>query len=260
MKSDLIKRGGAALLWLIPCVLCALYGVIVFLGGSGTSFFLVWLAGAGVCFLMMLAKFFGIWEKVPKALRKVSFATLWLALAFFLFVEGFILSGFSARGENGLDYIIVPGARVYASGPSVVLKYRLDKALEYLAENPETVCIVSGGQGGNEPFAEAVGMKDYLVKHGVSEDRILVEDKSLNTVQNMRYCADILEADGVDIGKTRIGIITNNFHVFRCKGLAKKAGFANACAFSAGSKPLYLPNNMLREFMGVCKDKLLGNM
>ena len=254
------KKRIGGLVWPLLGVVFAVYSVIVYMGGSGTLFFAVWLMGTAVCLLMTVAKYCGLWEKVPNALRKASFVTFGLLFAFFLFVEGFILSGFSEKGGNGLDYLIVPGARVYESGPSVVLKYRLDKALEYLSENPETVCIVSGGQGSNEPFAEAVGMKDYLVRHGISDDRILVEDKSLNTVQNMRYCAALLKERGVDIGKAKTGIVTNNFHVFRCKGLAKKAGFSDVCAFSAGSKPLYLPNNMLREFIGVLKDKLLGNM
>lgn len=61
-----------------------------------------------------------------------------------------------ARGwTRGLDYIIVLGAQVRKDGPSPVLKYRLDKAVEYLNENPDTVCIVSGGQGSNEPWSEA---------------------------------------------------------------------------------------------------------
>ncbi len=260
MRYVFDKKRAGGFVWLLLGVLFAVYSVIVYMGGSGTLFFAVWIMGAAVCLFMMTAKFAGLWEKVPNALRKASFVTFGLLFAFFLLVEGFILSGFSEKGESGLDYIIVPGARVYTSGPSVVLKYRLDRALEYLSENPGALCIVSGGQGGNEPFAEAVGMKDYLVKHGLPEDKILVEDKSLNTVQNMRYSAAILKDRGVDTGKAKIGIVTNNFHVFRCKGLARKAGFENACAFSAGSKPLYLPNNMLREFIGVLKDKLLGNM
>ena len=73
------------------------------------------------------------------------------------------------------------------SGPRAALKYRLDEAVEYLEDNPKTICIVSGGQGANEPYSEAEGMAQYLKEQGIAASRILLEDKSLNTEQNMEY-------------------------------------------------------------------------
>lgn len=83
-----------------------------------------------------------------------------------------------AQGKPDLDYVVVLGAQVRKSGPSLVLRYRLDKAIEYLDENPNTICIVSGGKGPNEPFPEAQGMADYLKEHGIAEQRILEEPDS----------------------------------------------------------------------------------
>ena len=88
-------------------------------------------------------------------------------------------------GPDNLDYLIVLGAQVYKNGPSPVLKFRLDKAYEYLSANPETRCIVTGGQGSNEPFTEASCMADYLVKRGIDSGRIILEDKSTTTAQNL---------------------------------------------------------------------------
>ena len=85
-------------------------------------------------------------------------------LASFLIIEGLIISQMHVAGPDNLDYLIVLGAQVYKNGPSPVLKFRLDKAYEYLSANPETRCIVTGGQGSNEPFTEASCMADYLVK------------------------------------------------------------------------------------------------
>ena len=99
---------------------------------------------------------------------------------------GMILGDFSAKGSQKLDYIIVLGAQVRENGPSVVLKYRLDTAIMYLEENPDTICIVSGGQGKNEPFSEAHGMATYMVQNGVASDRILIEDQSTNTIENIQ--------------------------------------------------------------------------
>ena len=133
------------------------------------------------------------------------------------------------------------------NGPSIVLQYRLDKAIEYLNDNPDTICIVSGGQGCNEPCTEAQGMAEYLEKKGIPEARILLETESTTTVQNisnsMQYIGE---------GAT-IGIITNNFHVFRAMQIAKKLGLTQVHGIAAKSSALYLPNNMLREYLAEIK-------
>ena len=93
---------------------------------------------------------------------------------------GMITGEFKSKGQQNLDYIIVLGAQVRESGPSVVLQYRLDAAIDYLNKNPDTICIVSGGQGVNEPFSEAEGMAKYLLENGIEMDRILLEEMSKN--------------------------------------------------------------------------------
>ena len=128
-----------------------------------------------------------------------------------------------------------------------VLKYRLDKAVEYLNENPDTVCIVSGGQGSNEPWSEAEGMARYLQEKGIDTARILPEDKSQTTEQNITN-SKMLMKEGASVG-----IVTNNFHVFRALQIAKKYGLSDVCGIAADSTPKYLPNNMLREFFAEMK-------
>ena len=90
-----------------------------------------------------------------------------VAIVVFVTLCGMIAGDFSAKGNQNLDYIIVLGAQVREDGPSAVPKYRLDAAIDYLNENPNTVCIVSGGQGANEPFSEAKGMAEYLLDKGI---------------------------------------------------------------------------------------------
>lgn len=190
-----------------------------------------------------------MWLRVCTKLAGLIFILL------FLIVEGIIISGFFEHGRKDLDYVIVLGAQVKEGRPSVVLQYRLDRAYEYLMENADTICIVSGGQGSNELVSEADIMKSYLVDKGIPSYRILVEDRSRNTEENIRFSFELigdLQAD--------IGIITNNFHVFRGSAIARKKGALNVFGISASSNPLYLPNNMLREFFAVTKDKLCGNI
>lgn len=73
----------------------------------------------------------------------------------------------NVKPVKNLDYIIVLGAQVKESGPSVVLRYRLDRAVSYLKENDNTLVIVSGGQGANEKATEASVMKEYLVNNAM---------------------------------------------------------------------------------------------
>lgn len=145
------------------------YGAIVHAANSGTSFFLVWI-GLGVFFLLLgLVTAAGAWEKVPKALKIIIFALIAAGIVLVAVTWSWILPHFNDRGKPGADAVIVLGAQVRSSGPSTILKYRLDAAAAYIRENPDAVCIVSGAQGRNEPFTEAQGMADYLEEQGVPE-------------------------------------------------------------------------------------------
>ena len=139
------------------------------------------------------------------------------------------------------------GAQVHADKPSVVLKYRLDEAILYLNENPETVCIVAGGQGKNEPYSEAYGMAQYLMQNGIDKERILLEDQSKTTEENLRYSRKFLPEGA------KVGIITNDFHMFRALQIAQKQGLSDVCGIAADSTKFYLPNNMLREYCAEIK-------
>ena len=205
----------------------------------------------------MLAVAFGtgFWAGLPVAVRGILTGMLLLGLAAFLAAEGCVLSGFTQKGEPELDYLIVLGAQVRKSGPSKSLKYRLDTAYEYLRQNEKTICILSGGQGYNEPESEAQAMYDYLLVKGISAKRMLLEDRSVNTMENIRNSSAFL-----DVKTDHVGIVTNNFHVFRAIHLAKGQGLAHVSALSAPSAGAYLLNNMVREFFGIGKDLFMGHL
>ncbi len=242
-----MKKKITFLIFTVLAVLCVVYSGMVLATGSGTSFFLVWIGLALLFFLFGYSIWKSFWKKVPRLVKGICIAVVAVGFTAFFIVEGCIISQMNEKGEAGLDYIIVLGAQVRESGPSVVLKYRLDKAVEYLEDNPETICIVSGGQGANEPYSEAEGMAQYLKEQGIDVSRILLEDKSLNTEQNMEYSKALIK-DGASVG-----IITNDFHLFRAKQIARKYGLDNICGIAAKSTPVYLPNNMLREFLAEIK-------
>lgn len=115
--------------------------------------------------------------------------------------------------------------------------------------------IVSGGQGPNEHKPEAEGMAEYLVEKGVSQEQILIENTSTSTAENLKFSSQFIDEENASVG-----IITNNFHVFRATQIARKAGYKDVYGIAARSYPLLQAQNMLREFFGVVKDFIFGNM
>ncbi len=235
-------------------VLSVIYGILVLQVGSGSSFWLIWEAIGLFFFAWMILlhkNFFVAHRKL-----KVFFHTLVIVtIAVLTIFCGMIAGEFNAKGNQNLDYIIVLGAQVRENGPSVVLKYRLDVAIDYLNKNPSTICIVSGGQGANEPFSEAEGMAEYLIENGVNQSRIILEDESTNTVENIQNSKTLMEQP-----YSSVGIVTNNFHVFRAIQIAKVQGLEGVCGIAADSNVLYLPNNVLRECCGILKDWIMKNI
>ena len=242
------------ILWILMAVLFLGYGICIASVHSGTKFFLIWFVLGALCLFLAIAAWQNWWALLPKALKRIVLIIVILCGIIFLLVEGCVVSGFSKKEERAYDYLLVLGAQVKETGPSVVLQYRLDQAVLYLETHPETRCIVSGGQGNNEPWTEAEGMKSYLIQKGIAEERILKEEDSLKTNQNIRNSMKLIPEHA------SVGIVTNNFHMFRALKIAKKQGMTDFGGLAAGSKPFYLPNNMLREFFGIVKDFLKGNL
>ncbi len=236
---------------------CIVYCLaILIFGGYGSLFFLVWGILGLLCLILAVVHSSRILlNKIPKWFRIMVWGLCGAGLLLFCVVEGMVCSQFAATPNPGADYCIILGAQWKSTGPSTVLRKRLDAAIEYLNENPETLVIVSGGQGSNEVMSEAAGMQDYLINAGIDASRIIMEDKSTNTYENLTYSADFLDEQN-----DRVVIVTNNFHTFRALSIAKKQGYVNAEGLSADSVLWFLPNNMLREFVGIMKDFAFGNL
>ena len=243
------------MLAIISAVLSIGYGLMIMSVASGSKFFLFWIL-LGVLFLIVGVAFYRRWYMlVPKWLLSLAGGLICVGLIAFLVITVKIGSCFEIRCDSPLDYIIVLGAQVKEDGPSVVLKYRLDCAADYLDKNPGTMCIVTGAKGTNENVTEARGMADYLIAAGIEEKRIILEEKARNTAENIRYSKELLPSDDVTVG-----IVTNNFHMYRALGIAKKQGIEDATGIASGSTPSFLPNNVTREVLGVLKDSASGNM
>lgn len=246
MERLLVIFGGLA------CLYCLMIGLFT---GHGTNFYLIW-GFMGVVFIILgILWKRGIITALPMWIKISMGIIMSVGLIIFVIVEGLIISGFKDNEETELDYLIVLGAQLKKNGPSRVLQMRLDKAYDYLMEHEDTLVIVSGGKGNDEPDTEAEGMYQYLVKKGIDPGRIIKEDRSCDTSQNIAFSSAFL-----DIENDRVGIVSNNFHIFRAVNLAKHAGYKHVIGMPAPSEITLLPNNMFREFFGVMKDFVMGNL
>jgi uncharacterized SAM-binding protein YcdF (DUF218 family) len=169
----------------------------------------------------------------------------------FVVLQILIISAALTSLPDRLDWIIVLGAGLRGDQPSLTLKYRLNRAVEMAQRYPEARIIVSGGQGPGETITEAKAMMDYLVRRGVTKERILAEDRSTSTVENLVFSRRLLDSAGYAT-TARTGAISSEFHLFRMRMLARRAGL-EVCPIGAPS-PWYLyPNSFVREAVALVK-------
>ncbi len=157
----------------------------------------------------------------------------------------------------GADAVIVLGAGLRGDKPMLVLRLRMDTAIAYLKENPNTVAILSGGKGDNEHISEAEAMARYFEEKGISASRYIKEDASTNTSENFSYSYRIVkERFGVD---AKLAFVTTNFHIFRAGRVAARQGIL-AEGIAAPDVWYIALNNHLRECVAIWSYALTGKL
>ena len=171
----------------------------------------------------------------------------------------YVVLGFDIkRGQKNVTsgnhtYLIVLGAKVKPGGiPSLSLQYRLDAALDYLKENPHTNVIVSGGQGPDEEQTEASFMRDYLVVNGIEKSRIITEEQSTSTYENLYYSFALLPET-----EQAVTIVSNDFHLRRATYIANELGYKADVIVASTPKSVELKLN-IRERLALLRTYLLG--
>ena len=180
-------------------------------------------------------------------------------LLLFAVLEGIVLAGghTSLREDQPPETMVILGCQVMERGPSELLQDRLDTALDYLETQPDMTVVVSGGQGSNEPESEAACMRDYLVEHGVEAGRILMEDQSHSTAENLRFTQQVLEDNGLEADGGLL-IVSNGFHLARVRMLAERYYGEEVSTLAAPSS--HLPSRVwmyLREPLALLKSFFL---
>lgn len=241
-------------------ILCVGYYIAsVIYAGFGASFIWIWLIGGLILMIcggtLEYCRKQGIILQIPFSFKCI-FGTVLACLAFlFLVMEGLIFSGMFQKGEKGLDYIIVLGCQVKGERPSKALTERLETALSYLEENSATKAVLSGGQGKGEDITEAECMRRYLEQAGIDSGRLILEDTSTTTVENLVNSQNYLD-EAVDT----VGIVTNNFHVYRSVRIARKAGYMQVCGIAAPSRTVLQLHYLVRECLALTKELLQKNI
>ena len=155
--------------------------------------------------------------------------------------------------EKDKDYIIVLGCAIRKDGtPTPLLRGRLDRALAFAREQEKTtgkapVFVLSGGQGSDEVISEAACMARYLSEQGVGEERMILEDQSTDTEENLGNSKALIFAR--DPG-AKVAFSTTNYHVFR-SGLKARRVKMRALGMGAKTKWYFWPNAAVREFVGL---------
>lgn len=207
----------------------------------------------GLVFAVRVLEIKGIIH-VAKVLRICFIVIMATGASLFIFIEALIIKGMMAKPKDNCDYIIVLGCQIRGDHITRSLKNRLDVAVSYAIDNPDTTIIVSGGRGKGENTTEAFAMYNYLVSKGIDGSRIIQEDKSTDTSENMKYSVQYIENKD-----SLVGIATNNFHIARSRLLARHAGLNNTCGMPAESDHVLFINYMVREAIGIVKDFVFGN-
>lgn len=214
------------------------------------------LTGLAVCILMIaygiflpfvhkgIARLYGrVWGRIL-CLVVLTCALLLLVL---VVVETCCMVSAAKNEPKPGNTVVVLGCRVYGERPSRALYGRVMKAYEYLVENPDSVCLLSGGMGPGERITEAECMYRILVEQGISKERLIKEEKSTSTKENLQFCKEIIRQKDLN---PEIVIITSDYHQYRAGWLAKRLGFTYTGASSKSSRAA-LPTFYVRELYGI---------
>ncbi len=189
-------------------------------------------------FLLLLAAAWLTWPGFfrrllrPRWLRRLVSCVIAVCMTAILVTVGRMALAAADRPAQGQKCtVVVLGCQVFPDGhPSLMLRGRIQAAYRYLTDHPEAVCIASGGQNGSEPVSEAQCIRDTLVSMGIAPERILLEDRSRSTEENLAFSARLIAERGLP---TAVAVASDNFHQLRAAIWAQRSGltpYSDGCA------------------------------
>ncbi|APX73288.1 hypothetical protein BTM29_12350 [Companilactobacillus allii] len=208
--------------------------------------------------LAIILVFFYMYTRfnLPGYLEMIIFSVSWIDVIFSIIFFGYAGYSFIIQMMPKLsnaNYIVILGAWIKDGAVTPLLKSRIDKGIQYYHGYSDTAkFVVSGGQGFDESISEAKAMRNYLISVGIPKDKIIIEDKSTSTLENMKNSRTLILADWKTENEPRVVFSTSNYHVLRASILANKVGM-EADGIGAPTSLFFLPSAMIREFLAILK-------
>ena len=249
---------GSIFCWvgIVICLVLAVFFKFFMLGYSFTVAVLLGVS-AILLFYALIPLFAKTYPLTARRLRRMVTTILCIGLIVVGVTEFFILRSSLGQPKETCDYVVVLGAKVRESGPSVSLWDRIYGARDYLETHPDVIAVLSGGQGPDEPMTEAQAMYEKLVELGIDRDRLWMEDKATSTWENLNFSLDLIE-EKTGTRPEKIGIVSSEYHLFRA------SLFADACNVQSVGIPAKTSiisqriNHFMREVAGVWHYLILG--
>lgn len=232
---------------------------VVLTAVMGPVVFSIYLFYAG----MLLTIFSFIYKKYKynrmfKKMLRVMKPFVVFGLIIFIIAETIIAGYAFQKNTDECDYLIILGAGLRGETMTMTLRHRMEDSFSYMQNNNWKYVVVSGGQGPGESISEAEAMERYLLSKGIEKSRIIKEDKSTSTYENLLYSRLLIEEhDNKNIHEVDVKLSTSNFHSFRTYILSKKCGYEKITSYGCRINPIFIPTYYIREFFAVIKTVLV---
>ena len=195
--------------------------------------------------------------ELAKISAKIFTGILILGLLVVGITEAIIIKASFGDPLEPVDYVVVLGAKVNRDGPSVSLMDRICAAYEYAESHPDTILILSGGQGTDEPITEADCMYRELIALGVDPMQLRLEVNATSTWENLNFSLEYIEHE-TGTRPAKIGVISSEYHLFRASLFAKACDVEFVGIPARTSRWGQRINHFMREVAGVWHYLLLG--
>ena len=247
---------------LMPLLLCAVLALAAvwlhfFMVGYSFSVLVCCTLIGIILFYTVSAQFKRKFPKTMLWLRRIFTVILCIGILVVGTTEVLVIEASFGDPEESCEYIVVLGAMVRDSGPSISLQDRINAAYDYLTEHPDVIAIVSGGKGADEPISEAQCIYDSLTQMGIDPQRIWMEDKATSTWENIRFTLDLVE-EKTGVRPTKLGILSSEYHLLRASLFADAAGIESVGIPAKTSIFGQKANHFMREVAGIWHYIILG--
>ncbi len=223
------------------------------------SFLCTFLSFCGICVIVYALLL--LWQqsknkfvsRVATVLKITAWVLIFAFLVSFAIIEAKIIGAVDTTDES-CDYIFVLGCGIKGTNLTRAGASRADAAITYMNKNPDCIAILCGGQGKDEKITEAQALYNYMSAKGIDKTRLLKEERSTDTTQNIAFAKEMLpQKEGL-----KIAVATNDFHLYRSTVIMKKTGIENVFCVNGPTPKVFLLRTslFLREYFSIMLEYL----